>query len=437
MESTQFVSMSLGIEGELHLNRSQVRVALVGCGSHVFRNVLPALRFLPKVRLQACCDLNFDKARAYANSFGADKAFSDVDTMLEQTDVDCVIVVVGFSDKTGHPLYPGIVSSLLRRGLPVWFEKPPAGTEAEIIEMQRLERSPAFGQVGFKKMFAPATTHARKLLELDEFGHLGSYTYRYSVDLPSNPGDLMAANARRFLDDFVHVASVIVDLVGLPSRATSFREPSGDGLIVLEHASGTVGAVHLSAGASALDSVEDVMFVGQGANVRIRNGIEVEYFPRGWRGPYGRSTSYLPQPMDDSLPGVTDGPRRWFPEFSLGTLSSGRHFVQGYYQELDHFISCVSNGRTPARAGLEDARRVMALMDAIREPFGIPTGVRSADTSAVRQHPESESQNAAPMCRRTDRPFTLKDGWNYACGTCGATATLHEHSIRECPDQSS
>jgi hypothetical protein len=43
------------------------------------------------------------------------------------------------------------------------------------------------------------------------------------VDLPERPADLLTPDGRRFLDDFVHVASVPVDLIDLPSAVTSYR----------------------------------------------------------------------------------------------------------------------------------------------------------------------------------------------------------------------
>jgi predicted dehydrogenase len=428
--------VSIGIEGELRTIDRPVRLAMLGCGSHTFRNVLPVLRFLPAARLVACCDLNLEKARAYARSFGAQAAFTDYRAMIDRVELDAVLVVLGFA-ADGRPRYPELVSELLALGLPVWLEKPPAATEQEVVDMQAAAVPPAFAQVGFKKMFAPSTTHVRALLARTEFDHVSSYTYRYSVDLPERPGDLTTPDGRRFLDDFVHVASMLVDLIDLPSAVTSYRDPSGDGMVILEHASGTVGSVHLSANASGLDAIEEVLVVGRGANVRIRNGVEVEFYPTGWRGPYGRSVSYFPQQLDGVQPDVTEGVRRWFPEFSLGTISNGREILQGYYKQLNHFVSCVANGTVPERADLDDARRVMALVETVRLPYGVrhevrsTVGPRSSGRSAP--PPDGNSKPTTPTCRRTGLPLVMKDGWNHVCETCGATTSAHEQPIRPCP----
>lgn len=435
MDNPSSAQLSLGLEGELRVEEQPIRLAMVGCGSHTYRNILPVLRFLPAARLEACCDLNLDKARAYATAFGARSAFSRYQDMLDEIELDGILVVVGFAED-GQPRYPEIVSKLLARRLPVWMEKPPAANEQGVIAMQEAIVAPAFAQVGFKKMFAPATAQVRKLLSGPEFDHIASYTYRYSADLPNQPSDLTTPDARRFLDDFVHVASVIVDLIGIPAKITSYRDPCGDGILVLEHASGTVGTVHLSANASGLDAIEDVMIVGRGANVRVHNGVEVEYFPTGWRGPYGRSTSYFPQELDGYRPEITEGPRRWFPEFSLGTITNGRHFIQGYYQELASFVSCIRSRLYPERADLYDARRVMAVVDAIGLPYGVPHSVSSAVpplSPEDRTRPMQTADAVPPFCGDSRRSFTLKDGWNYSCDSCGATATVHEQPERSCP----
>lgn len=67
--------MRIGFRGEL-IDEPRVRAGFVGCGSHAFRNIYPALQFAP-VELAAVCDLNIDKARAFAARFGAADAFAE------------------------------------------------------------------------------------------------------------------------------------------------------------------------------------------------------------------------------------------------------------------------------------------------------------------------------------------------------------------------
>ena len=47
---------------------NRLNVALVGVGSHAYRNILPTLHYVP-VRLKALCDLNFDLAKKTAEEY--------------------------------------------------------------------------------------------------------------------------------------------------------------------------------------------------------------------------------------------------------------------------------------------------------------------------------------------------------------------------------
>ena len=60
----------------------RLKVALAGCGGHAFRNILPALNYLP-VDLLATCDIDASRAEAYARTFGAQRSFDSFDQLLE------------------------------------------------------------------------------------------------------------------------------------------------------------------------------------------------------------------------------------------------------------------------------------------------------------------------------------------------------------------
>src|SRR3989338_4811124 len=89
----------LGLEGELVKVKGgyPVKIGFIGCGSHAFRNIYPCLQFLP-------------------------------------VDLNAVMVVVGFGED-GSPLYLPIVNDILSKGIPVWFEKPPARNADEVQQM--------------------------------------------------------------------------------------------------------------------------------------------------------------------------------------------------------------------------------------------------------------------------------------------------------------
>jgi len=147
--------MRIGFRGEL-LDEPVVRAGFIGCGSHAFRNIYPALQFAP-VRLTAVCDLDLAKARAFAAQFGAARAYHDHRQMLADGGLDAAFVVTNY-DERGRPRFPGLAVDCLRAGCHVWIEKPPAATVAEIAAMQAA--AAAAGRtvmIGFKKMLPPPT----------------------------------------------------------------------------------------------------------------------------------------------------------------------------------------------------------------------------------------------------------------------------------------
>ena len=108
-----------------HEYERRLRVAVVGCGGHAYRNILPALNYLP-VDLLATCDIDSARAEAYARTFGAGRAFGSFDDLLAwapPAGVEALLLVLRLRDglpstATSHPGE--------ERGLHVWMEKPPA-----------------------------------------------------------------------------------------------------------------------------------------------------------------------------------------------------------------------------------------------------------------------------------------------------------------------
>lgn len=401
----------LGLEGELIKTKKRypVKIGFIGCGSHAFRNIYPCLQFLP-VDLVAVCDINRDKADLFERQFGARRSYTDYKDMLTNEKLDAVMVVVGFGED-GSPLYLPIVNNILMRGIPVWFEKPPARNALEVKEIiYSAKRGKTFAQVGFKKMFMPSVDKVRSIINSKEFGEISTYTLRYPVDLPLDIRDIEKAGPRRFLDDFVHVASTIISLIGRPDYL-SYRRSKNDGAIAtLIHASGHVGSIHLCPGASEMCPLEQLEIVGKSANVILNNNIEIIYYPPTKRLPYGRTESFIPS--------SGHGAEYFLPEFSLGQLYNKGLFLLGYVNEIKEFIESVHDKREPKHAGLSDALAVMQLYDAFagEEGKSIEIGSDSIRTTPLY---DSAACNKTPRCPNCKGIMILKDGWNYSCKNCG------------------
>ena len=354
------MSQKLDIAGSLTdtSDGSPVDVGFVGCGSHAFRNVYPAVQFTD-LNLVATCDLVEEKARRYAEQFGASSYYTDHEAMLAREDLDGVLVVLNLDDD-GRPLYPPIATDVLRAGCDVWIEKPPAASVEAIEKLQAVEAET--GQhvhVGLKKCFTPAVRKAEEIVAGAEFGDISTISMRYKLDVPRPDADFPLEHGPEHssLLDIVHPGCVLSQLAG-PVESVSCRSSErAGGVVTFVFESGAVGTLHLAGGASYTGPLERLEVVGEDAHLVVENGVDLTYYRPGDRGEYGREPSYI----------GTDGsaPVTWSPEFSLGQLYNKGLFTLGYYGELAHFAECVREGTAPDTAGLPMARELLQVYEAL------------------------------------------------------------------------
>lgn len=339
----------------------RLRLLHLGCGGHSFRNILPCYRYAP-IDLVATCDVQRDRAEAYARQFGALTAYDDFARALAQEAPEAVVIVTGY-DEDRRPTYPDLAIQAMAAGAHVFIEKPPAATIADVRRMMAAEREHDRSVfVGLKKMFFPAVQRVRDIVAREEFGGLTSIYVRYPQSLPpaADFGDSSAMVS--FLDHLCHPASLLYAVAG-PMESLYYQRTDLNGAVVaiLRFRSGAVGSLHLVAGQSGTSPLERLEAVGRGANVVVDNGCRLTYYRPGRRGEagYGRSGEFL---GDDA-----EAPIRWEPEFSLGQLYNHGLFLLGYAPEIRRFAESALEGKPPELGGLDAALEVTALYEAFLE----------------------------------------------------------------------
>jgi predicted dehydrogenase len=119
-----------------------VRIGFIGCGGHATSSLYPTFRLGvtrrtslgdPVGELVACCDLDEDRARQNARTFGFERWYTDHRTMLEAEQLDCVFVVMP------PQLQAPLAIECLSAGLPVFVEKPATAT-LEDVYAERVSR---------------------------------------------------------------------------------------------------------------------------------------------------------------------------------------------------------------------------------------------------------------------------------------------------------
>lgn len=346
----------------------KLKVCFIGAGRHSFRNIYPTFQYAP-VELAAICDLDEQRAGAYARQFGAAGHYTDYRQMLQTEKPDAVFIVASYH-ADGRVQATDIALDALRMGVHVWMEKPTAASVAEIEQLMAASRDSGRSvMTGMKKMFFPSVEKVKRIIDSPEFGRPSSLYIRYPQSMPTPEARQSLANTKGLLDHIYHPASIIHYLMGKVKRMSYEWEPFNGGSVTsFQFVSGAVGTMHLTAGASGSSPLERLEVVGEGANAVVDNGVKLTYYRKADRPKYGRSPSYL---VEDEV-----APLVWEPEFSLGQLYNKNIFYLGYVPEVVHFCQSVLDGQPPAKGTLEDALEIAKLFEAYRfHPAGQPINV--------------------------------------------------------------
>jgi predicted dehydrogenase len=328
----------------------RLKVGIVGVGSHAYRNLLPALNFLP-VSLQAICDTNLEVAQATAVQYGVQNVFTDARKMYRDAGLDAVFLCVS------PILHPQLACEALDAGLHVWVEKPPARRASEIQEIMK-HRGDKVVVVGFKKAFMPST---RKVMELfapgGPAGPLRSILAEYPMTLPADGrATLEDGSIPNWLRNGCHPLSLCVAVGGPVEAVTVHRAGDGGGVCLLEFKSGAFANFHMSSLENRGQPVERYSFFGDTSHAVIDNSLRVTY-QRGIDFRYGRNATYAPEGLDY-------GAVVWEPQNREGTLENMALFTQGIYQEMMYFCDRALACEPATDGSLEFAHRVMQVYEA-------------------------------------------------------------------------
>ncbi|WP_222429942.1 Gfo/Idh/MocA family protein [Paenibacillus cremeus] len=337
---------------------NKVKVCFIGAGGHSFRNIYPTFQYAP-VDLAAICDVNAERAAAYARQFGAKAHYTDYREMLQKEKPDAVFIVTSYHPD-GRVQATDIALEALRAGVHVWMEKPTASSVHEVQQLIQASReSGRFAMSGLKKVFFPAIAKAKEIISSPEFGTPSSIYVRYPQSMPefSERSDLRKLTS--LLDHVYHPGAIINYLMGKIGTMSYEREPFNGGSVTnMRFLNGAIGTLHLTAGISGSSPLERLEVVGNGANVVVENGVKLTYYRNANRPAYGRSASYL---VDDEV-----APLHWEPEYSLGQLYNKNIFYLGYVPEVLHFCESILAGQPPQKGTLEESLEIAKLFEAYR-----------------------------------------------------------------------
>jgi len=323
----------------------RLEVAVIGVGSHTYRNILPTLHYLP-VRLKAVCDINLALAQRTAEEYGC-KAYATTKELYAAERLDAVFMAVG------PQMHPALAIEAFAAGMHVWTEKPVAMRAADVQEMIQARKG-LCAVVGFKKAFMPSTDKALEIIYSPKYGGLKSMLAVYPMSLPPNGREVLEKRQfTNWLGNGVHPLSLLLAAGGKVEAVTAIQGKNGGGAVLLDFANGVSGTFHLAAGPHPIERYE---FFADKWHLEIDNCLRVT-LSRGIPFVYGVTTNF-------AAPGDEGGAIVWEPQNCLATLENKALFTQGVFQEMKYFCDCVLEKRVPERGSLEFALELMRVYEA-------------------------------------------------------------------------
>lgn len=156
------------------MERQQIRVGVIGASPDrgwAARAHVPALAALPDYRLTAVGTSRPESARAAAELFGAEHAFTDARQLAEHPEVDLVAVTVKV------PAHLELVGAALAAGKHVYCEWPLGVTTEEAAALAAEARTVGVHHaIGLQGRYAPAVVRARELIAAGRLGRITSVT---------------------------------------------------------------------------------------------------------------------------------------------------------------------------------------------------------------------------------------------------------------------
>ena len=279
---------------------SEPHICIVGAGNLSTRRIYPNIGAAGGV-LVGVCDLDVSKAERNARLWGG-AVYSDLERMLDAERPDGVIICIG------PEAHAELAPRVLRRGVPVYTEKPPAPSAAGALAVARVARETGvLCTTAFKKRYCQAYSRAREWLDKYPPEDLYSLSLDYASRQYAND-----TPRRSFLLDFaIHGIDLVGYLFGDAESVFAFSRGGDAYAVSVRFANGAVGSLNLNCGRSFVVPTEEVEITVRGGNfMTIHNSscwrITEKERPVEWREPptftsagdSGNDTGHLAELVD-------------------------------------------------------------------------------------------------------------------------------------------
>ena len=331
----------------------KIRVGIVGAGNIAQSAHLPVYMERDDIEVVAIADWNLERAQAAAKKFSSPNAFSNVDELLANVDVDYIDICVW--NRSHAP----VAIAAAKAGKDILCEKPMAINLADALEMEK-----AVKEAGVKFMLAVPTRYSKEAQLLNEMrkeGKLGEIYYAKTgyIRRRGTPigwfTDTQKAGGGPVIDIGVHCIDRTWYLMGRPrpvrvSATTAYK--IGD-----FKTKGITRWTALDSDVTAFDTEDSAA----GA-IHFENGATM-LFEVSWalNAPPAEYTQIC-----GTKAGATLNPLTIYGE-DMGYLTDNKPTTEDcniFAEEIEHFVNCLRTGATP-ESPLEDGVTVQRMLQGI------------------------------------------------------------------------
>ena len=161
----------------------EIRWGIVGPG-RIAAGVVQDFPHAPGARAVAVASRSLDRAQAFADKYGLDRAYGSYAEIMSDDEVDALYIA------TPHPQHHAIAVAALNAGKAVLVEKTFTATVAGAIDIiETARRNQVFAMEAMWTRFQPAIVLARELIADGAIGEVRQVQADLGVDRPYDPTD--------------------------------------------------------------------------------------------------------------------------------------------------------------------------------------------------------------------------------------------------------
>ncbi|MEM2742028.1 MAG: Gfo/Idh/MocA family oxidoreductase [Nitrososphaeria archaeon] len=337
-----------------------MNVGLIGCGriSHIH---MKAYKAMDKVKVIAVSDVDVGKAKAFANFYKIEKAYSDFKEVFDIKDLDFVDVC------TPTATHESIVCEAARAGLNVLVEKP-MGRNSKECERMIAEAKKHGTQicVCHNQLFYPYVQRLKSVAESEDFNLIAFRTFHrenfewLKAHGLAQPWNLSPEHGGILWEVGTHLAYLQLNFLNDISEVYALGVKAkyqvwDDFVVLLKTQCQRWGIMEIS-----WVSRESEIFY----EILSADGRRVQAFL-----PHG----YVIERAQESIADVAGVVRnfltdlkRLYRKWSKFAMDQFKKPTSGHFELITSYVDCLEKGRTPPVTG-EDGRNTIRLLECIQE----------------------------------------------------------------------